>query len=162
MPPLPGPVSASASSSQVYVRHPTHLVPEHGCTFHAILHSCNSCTPDILSKMTGQAIENSILLKCSPGSHYLLVGCSLLCFCSQSASRLHVRCLNSSGSRTHNCARLFVVATPVLKASIKVKSHGNSICEVIISHMISAEAQTNKHMWKHKAILGPAGHVPGW
>jgi len=44
---------------------------------------------------------------------------------------------------------VLIVAIPVLKAaikSIKIKSHGNnvSLCDIIIAHAISVDAQTNK------------------
>jgi len=47
------------------------------------------------------------------------------------------------------CAKLPIVATPALKAAIKVKStkvksHGNNVHDVIVAHVISADAQTNK------------------
>ena len=43
------------------------------------------------------------------------------------------------------------VATPVLIAAVKsteVKSHGNNAYDVIIAHMMSADAQTNKQTQK--------------
>jgi len=40
--------------------------------------------------------------------------------------------------------------------STEVKSHSNNVCDVIIAHMISGDAQTNRR-GESKAILGPAG-----
>ena len=68
-----------------------------------------------------------------------------------------LHCLCCLVSRTRNCARLLAVATPVLKAAVKsakVKSHGNSVCGIIIVHVMSADTQTNKQTdnGKHKSI----------
>jgi len=44
-----------------------------------------------------------------------------------------------------NCARILTVATLVLKAAIKlikVMSHGNDVCDIIIGHMRSVDTQT--------------------
>ena len=59
-----------------------------------------------------------------------------------------------------NCARLLIVATPVLKAAVKstkVMSHGSNIRDLIIAHVISANAQISKQLtWR---TLGRAGHA---
>jgi len=114
---------------------------------------------DISYLITSRAFEHSDPFKCSPGSHSQLVSCSvnitssfsLLAFLlldSLVLSRL--RCLCSLVSQARICARLLTVATlytsRVLKADVKsakVKSHGNNVCDVIIGHMISGDAQTN-------------------
>ena len=44
----------------------------------------------------------------------------------------------------------------------KVRSHGNNVCDVIIAHVISADAHTYIYIYRHgnrKVILGPAGRV---
>jgi len=38
----------------------------------------------------------------------------------------------------------------VLRAGIEVKSHWNNVCDVIIVHMISEDAQTNKQTNKQR------------
>jgi len=43
-----------------------------------------------------------------------------------------------------------------LPKSTQAKSHGNNVRDVIITHVISADAQINRR-GKCKAILGPAG-----
>ena len=66
--------------------------------------------------------------------------CSLLAFSLLvSLTSLSLRCLCFSESGTCNCARLLTVATPVLK----VKLHGNNIPDIIITHVISGDTQTN-------------------
>jgi len=73
---------------------------------------------------------------------YFLLSVSLALSC--------LRCFCFLVSRTRNCARLLILATPVLE----VKSHGNNdICDIIIVHMLSEDAQTNR-CGKRKAILG--------
>ena len=51
---------------------------------------------------------------------------------------------------------------------MEVRSHGNNVCDVIIAHVMSGDAQiyidTNR-CGKHKVIFGPAGHAQstaGW
>ena len=68
---------------------------------------------------------------------------SLQKFHSLSASRSRV-CSSISG--THNCAILFIVATPGLKAAIKLteKNCIATMYDIITAHVISADAQTNK------------------
>ena len=120
-----------------------------------------------ISKRPAGTLEHSNPFKKSPGSHSwfgvgIMSSCSLLAFLllvSLALSRLH--CLYSSVSRTHNCARLLIVATPGLKAAVKlakVKSHGNKVwmLDVIIAHVISGDAQKNRCR-KQKAVLRPAG-----
>ena len=69
---------------------------------------------------------------------------SLQKFRSLSASRLCHVCSSTSG--INNCAILFIVATPVLKATIKLteKNCIEIMYDIIIAHVISADAQTNK------------------
>ena len=68
--------------------------------------------------------------------------------CSVSLASLHLRCLCFSVSQIHNCARLLIVTTPVPKpavqSQIKVELCGNYVCDVIIVHMISGDAQSHK------------------
>jgi len=66
------------------------------------------------------------------------------------------------------CARLLIIATPVLKAAVKstkVKPPGNNVRDLIIAHVIGANTQTNKPTdvesylrisWAHMK------HVPSW
>jgi len=53
----------------------------------------------------------------------------------------------STVSQTRNCARLLIVAIPVLKAAVKStkeKSPGNNACDVVFIHVISADTQTKQ------------------
>ena len=43
-------------------------------------------------------------------------------------------------------------------STIKIRSHGNNVRDIIIAHVISADAQINRR-GKCKVILGPAGCV---
>ena len=46
--------------------------------------------------------------------------------------------------------------------STKVRSHGNNVRDVIIAHVISADAQIHVQIYRRgngKVILGPAGHA---
>jgi len=83
----------------------------------------------------------------------MLVSLVSMCLC----------CLCSLISQTSNCARLLIVATPVLKSSRpKVQLHGNNVCDIIIVRMISENAQTNRPA-KCKANLEPhVKHVAIW
>jgi len=51
---------------------------------------------------------------------------------------------------------------------MEVRSHGNNVCDVIIAHVMSGDAQiyidTNRR-GKHKVMFGPAGRAQstaGW
>ena len=91
-------------------------------------------------------------LKSSPGGPSLLVSdsvgitssCSLLVF--PLSVSLTSSCLCSQyPSRTRNCARLLIVATQSSRLWTKlskVRSHGNNVRDVIIVHVISADAHT--------------------
>ena len=90
----------------------------------------------------------NILIQELPRSHSQLVSNSVgitssysfLAFLhSVSLRSSHLCCLCFSLSRARNCARLLIhaVATPVLQPAIRswlVKSHGNNVRDVIISH----------------------------
>jgi len=97
-------------------------------------------------KKSSWAFKHSCPLKSSPSNHSYLVNYSvgitssfsyLAFLLSVSLALLHPSCfLCFSLSWGHNCARLHIVATPVLTAaikSIKVQSHGNSVHDVIIA-----------------------------
>ena len=88
---------------------------------------------------TSQAFEHSNPLKSSPGSHSQLVSDSvgitrnfllLVFLILVSLASSHLCCICFLVSRTYICARLLIVATPVLKAAVKpakVNSHCNNI-----------------------------------
>ena len=68
-------------------------------------------------------------------------------------------------SRTRNCARLLIVAISVLKAAVrsqlnwssKVQLHDKNVCDVIIMHVISGDAQSHEPTdAETKAVLGSA------
>ena len=105
--------------------------------------SCKTKTSWVIQARNSQSVS------CSVG---IMSSCSLLAFLlTVSLTSSHLHCLCSPVSPTRNCARLLIVATPVLKAlikSTKVKSHGNNACIVIIVHVLSADVQTNKQMQK--------------
>jgi len=99
-----------------------------------------------------QAFEHSDPFKGFPGSHSQLISCSvgimsswlLLAFHSQSASH---HCINVAS------ASLFIVATPVLKATvkpIKVMLHSNSVHDINIVRVISVDTHKliNQQTWK--------------
>ena len=51
--------------------------------------------------------------------------------------------------------------------STKVRLHGNNVRDIIIAHVISADAHTYMYIYiyrhgNRKVILGPAGRAPGW
>ena len=90
--------------------------------------------------------------------------CSLLAFPLQSASRRRVYVASASRypSRSRNCGRLLIAGmqssrlnSKLLKPT-KVRSHGNNVRDVIIVHVISADAQIYRRR-NGKVILGPAG-----
>ena len=106
--------------------------------------------PDISYVKNGWAFEHSNPFKGSPDSHSQLARCSVgtTSSCSLLAFPLLVSivlaclcCLCcSSVSWTHICARLLLVATPILQADVKstkVKSHSNNVRDVIIAHVIT-------------------------
>ena len=64
-----------------------------------------------------------------------------------------------SDSYQHTTTTLGLVATLVLIQVNQVKSHGNKVFDVIIEHVISADAQATNRHGEIKAILGPAGHA---
>ena len=115
--------------------------------------------------------EHSNPFPCSPGSHSQLVSlsvgitnsCSLLHFHSRSALRRHVYAVSASRypSRTRNCGRLLMAATQSSRLNCQsqlVRSHGNNVCDIIIAHVISADAQINIYTNRRgncKVILGP-------
>jgi len=90
-------------------------------------------------------------------------------FHSRSASRrrVYVASVSQYPSRSRNCGRLLIAATQSsclnqLPKSTIVRSHGNYVCDVIIAHMISADAHTYIYIYRRgnrKVILGPAGHA---
>ena len=66
---------------------------------------------------------------------------------------------SDSYQHTTTTLGLGLVATLVLIQVNQVKSHGNKVFDVIIEHVISADAQATNRHGKIKAILGPAGHA---
>ena len=95
------------------------------------------------------------LVSCSVG---VTSSCSLLAFpLSVSLSLLHLRCLYSS---TCNCARLLIIATPVLKAAIKStnvrKVTWQNVRDVCHYGTRDKWGHTTNRQEKRKAILGPA------
>ena len=128
-------------------------------------HRISSNKSDISYLQPQLGLEHSDPLKSSPGSHSQLVSFSVgimsSCshfwhFCSQSALCRCVYIASApwySVSQTCNSARPLIVATTVLKAAVKltkVKLHGtcNNVCDVIIAHVISGDAQINRPTWK--------------
>ena len=116
-------------------------------------------------------------LKSSPSSHFLLVsnsvGTSLLpalpFLVSLTSSHLHYLCFLVSkrhpfhGFHTYRGWNLYtLVKTDTKQPSWHWRSHDNNVRDIIIAHMISADAQiyihTNRRR-KRKVILGPAGHT---
>ena len=64
-------------------------------------------------------------------------------------------------SRSHNCGRLLIAATQSSLLHCRsrlVRSHGNNVRDVIIAHVISADAHIYRRR-NRKVILGPAGRV---
>jgi len=62
-------------------------------------------------------------------------------------------------SRSRNCGRLLIAATQSSRLlPTKVRSHGNNVRDVIIAHVISADAQIYRR-GNSKVILGPAGRA---
>ena len=79
----------------------------------------------------GLSGSHSQSVSCSVGN---MSSCLLLAFLfSVSLASPHLHCLHSSVSWTLNCARLLIVATPVLKAAVKptkVKLNGNNVRDI--------------------------------
>ena len=101
---------------------------------------------------TSRAFKQSNPLMSSPGSPSQLVSdsvgitssCWLLAFpISVSLTLLCLHCLCFSAS---HCARLLIVATPVLKAAKtdEIKSHGNNLRDVNIAHDTQTDRQTHR------------------
>ena len=111
----------------------------------------------------GLSGSHSQSVSCSVGN---MSSCLLLAFLfSVSLASPHLHCLHSSVSWTLNCARLLIVATPVLKAAVKptkVKLNGNNVRDIYCTcdKYGHTNKQTNRH-GKCKATLGPVGHAWG-
>jgi len=107
-------------------------------------------------------LRRSDPLKSSPSNRCLLVSdsvgttnsCSLLTFpLSVSFVPLRLRCLCFSVCRTHNCARLLTVATQSSRLNCrsrlsKVAWQQCRLHDIIIAHVISADAQIYQQTWK--------------
>ena len=112
-------------------------------------------------------LRRSDPLRSSPSSRCLLVSdsvgttssCSLLTFpLSVSLALPRLRCLCLSVSRTHNCARLPVVATQSSRLNCrsrlsKVAWQQCRLRDIIIAHMISTDAQIYQQTWKTQSNL---------
>ena len=123
---------------------------------------------------TNQTFEHSSPLKSSPGSHWQSVSnsvgtriiCSLLMFplsVSLVSSCLRCLCFSVSVSNlllcyTTHCS--YTKQPSELPKSTKVKLHGNNVCNLIIAHMISMNAQTHKflHMYFY-LVHRPPNHI---
>jgi len=93
--------------------------------------------------------------------HHEYLAAHFWCFRSRSVSRRRVYVASASWylSPSRNCGRLLIAATQSSHLLLtKVRSHGNNVRDVIIAHVISADAQIYRR-GNSKVILGPAGRA---